>query len=274
MSRSVSSARIGRRWWPNGSSTCVGWTKSCGSQVLVVVMGEPFLVRAPQCPRSYARREATPRLVLDLTVPREQRSAPAGLGLAEIFVVAQHDGRPLPRREGHHERPEPAVLGLGAGAHFVGPAGRARARSRWPAPCVRHFWRNQLAVLVDHRAAHVGVRRAMVADARTSGHRRWPARTGGGPPRPGCRGRWPALPAAGRGGARRDSRRGRAGPAPRAAWSWRGPQRRPCREKVRPIVAMVSHSGPTMPAMYCSGLTANSRARPPRTALVQPIQRA
>ena len=33
-------------------------------------------------------------------------------------------------------------------------------------------------------------------------------------------------------------------------------------------MAMVSQSGPTMPAMYCSGLTANSRARPPSTALV------
>src|ERR671920_528351 len=32
MSRSVSSARIGRRWCPNGTSTRIGWRKSAGSQ--------------------------------------------------------------------------------------------------------------------------------------------------------------------------------------------------------------------------------------------------
>ena len=45
------------------------------------------------------------------------------------------------------------------------------------------------------------------------------------------------------------------------------------RAVVKPIAAMVSQIGPTMPAMYCSGLTANSSARPPSTRLVTPSHR-
>ena len=45
------------------------------------------------------------------------------------------------------------------------------------------------------------------------------------------------------------------------------------RAVVKPMAATVSQIGPTMPAMYCSGLMANSVARPPRTRLVTPSQR-
>ena len=65
----------------------------------------------------------------------------------------------------------------------------------------------------------------------------------------------------------------------RSAASWlsaptcRLGQRASSRDSKRAIEKIVSQSGPTIPAMYCSGLTKNNAARPPRTTLVHPTNR-
>src|SRR5690349_7324653 len=126
MSRSVSSARIGRRWCPYGTSTRVGWRKSAGSQpdgedgsgVAVGLVGGDDMGRPSRwcgvvsgrsgvlMGEAAERRDAAAGVGLD----GAGRAAEDGRGLgdAELLVVAQGDGGALLRRELQDEVPETA----------------------------------------------------------------------------------------------------------------------------------------------------------------------